>query len=125
MAQVDPFALSDAEFDAVMTEIDNELRQRSDRIVGREMLGLLEFCAKFKVTLHNTHPTTKRITAWFERMYGDRLAIGWAFGTSIVPVKGELCRIRGLLFYGSMPIVCSPGLVGIKLQQEKPHGPIK
>jgi hypothetical protein len=121
----DPFNLSDAEFDAVMTEIDSGLRQRSDRIPGREMLGLADFCAKFQITLHNTHPTTRRIMDWFGRMYGERLAIDWDFGRSVVLVKGEICKIRGMLFFGSMPIICSPGLTGIKLQQETPHGPIK
>lgn len=61
---------------------------------------------------------------WFGRMYGERLAIDWDFGRSVVLVKGELCKIRGMLFFGSMPIICSPGLMGIKLEQETPHGPI-
>jgi hypothetical protein len=121
----DPFNLSDAEFDSVMTEIDTKIRERTDRIPGREMIGLADFCAKFHITLHNTHPVTKRIMDWFGRMYGGRLAIDWDFGRSVVLVKGELCKIRGILFFGSMPIICSPGLMGIKLEQETPHGPIK
>ncbi len=121
----DPLNLSDVDFDAVMVEIDRTLRERSDKIPGREILGLAEFCAKFNLTLYNTHPTARRIIRWFTRMYGERLGIGWDFGRSVVLVKGEILKIRGLRFFGSIPLVCSPGVMGIKLQQSTPNGPIK
>src|ERR1035437_1506201 len=76
----DPFNLPEAEYVAVMTEIDEKLRQKSDRVPGREILGLAEYCAKFQVTLANNHPTTKRIINWFSQMYGDRLGMDWDFG---------------------------------------------
>jgi hypothetical protein len=102
----DPFTLSEAEFDAVMTEIDEKLRQKSDRIPGREILAFAEYAAKFKVTFAHNHPTAVRIFKWFEDMYGDRLKMDWDFGRSVVLVKGDLCKIRGIRFYGSLPLVC-------------------
>src|SRR5690349_4948842 len=100
-----------------MTEIDQKLRQKSDRIPGREIGGLAEYCAKFGIALANYEPTTKRIFDWFGRMYGNRLRMDWDFGRSIVLVKGEICRIRGIRFYGVLPLVCSPLAFGKKLRQ--------
>src|SRR5712692_8944394 len=77
MGTKDPFNLPEAEFDAVMTEIDQKLRQKGDRIPGREIGGIAEYCSKFNVPLANYDPTTKRIIDWFTRIYGDRLNMDW------------------------------------------------
>jgi hypothetical protein len=124
VSQVDPFNLSDAEFEAVMIEIDATIRARSDRMPGRELVGMAEFTKKFKITLSNTHPTTLRIIGWFERMYGDRIKVDWDFGRSVVLIHGEICKLRGIRSYGTRLVVCSPIGVGIKLQQPTEHGPI-
>jgi HEPN domain-containing protein len=118
----DPFNLPEAEFDAVMTEIDAKLRQKSDRIPGREILGLAEYCAKFRVALANNHPTTKRITNWFKQMYGDRLAMDWDFGRTVVLLRGEVCKIRGIRFFGTLLMICDPSVLGKKLKQQTPNG---
>jgi hypothetical protein len=120
----DPFNLPEEEFETVMVEIDEKLRKRSDRIPGREMGGIAEYCAKFKLTLSSTHPTTKRIIDWFERTYGDRLKMNWDFGRSIVFILGDLYRIRCLRFYGTALFVCSPDLLGKRLGQRVDPGRI-
>jgi HEPN domain-containing protein len=118
----DPFNLPEAEFDAVMTEIDEKLRQKSDRVPGREILGLAEYCAKFQVTLANNHPTTKRIINWFSQMYGDRLGMDWDFGRTVVLSRGELYKIRGVRFFGTFLMICDPSVLGKKLKQQTPNG---
>ena len=104
----DPFNLPEAEFDAVMTEIDAKLRKKSDRIPGREILGLAEYCARFRVALANNHPTTKRIINWFKQMYGGRLGMDWDFGRTVVLPRGEVCKVRGIRFYGTLLMICDP-----------------
>jgi hypothetical protein len=118
----DPLNLPDAEFDAVMTEIDRELRQRTDKITGREFLGFVEYCSVFKISIDTEHPTTRRIFDWFIRMYGQRLSMDWDFGRSVVFVNGELCKVRGIRFFGTMLFVCAPTVVGRKLRQATSDG---
>jgi hypothetical protein len=97
--EINPFNLSDAEFDAVITEIDTKLRQRSTRVPGREVLAFAEYSAKFNVAIRHDHPTAKRIFAWFDRTYGDRLRPDWDFGRTVVLVKGDVCKMRIIRFY--------------------------
>lgn len=115
---MDPLNPTEAEFDTAMTEIDEELRRKSSRVVAREMLALAEYCHRYNVTIANYQPIAKRIFDWCKRLYGDRLNIDWDFGRTVVLVKGDLCKLRIIRFYGVMPIVCSPALMEIKLTQE-------
>ena len=44
---MDPLNPTEAEFDTAMTEIDQELRRKSSRVVAREMLALAEYCHRY------------------------------------------------------------------------------
>jgi hypothetical protein len=115
---MDPLNLSEAEFEAAMTAIDEDLRKRSNQVVGREVLGFFEYSQRYKVAIVNKHPVAIRIFDWFSRLYGDRLRMDWDFGRTVVLVKGDICRMRIIRFFGVLPLVCSPPLMEIKLTQE-------
>ena len=125
MENKDPFNLSDVEFDKVMTEIDQIVRQKSDKVPGRELLAMSEFSTRFGVTMFGTHPTTKRLIDWFTRMYGDRLYIKWDFGQSVVLVQGEICKLQSVRFFGNLLVACHPILKDIAFQYETEHGMLK
>ncbi len=107
-----------------MLEIDATIRARSDRMAGRELMGIDEFTKRFSISLSNTHPTTLRIIGWFERMYGDRIKVDWDFGRSVVLVHGEICQLRGIRFYGTRLVICSPIAIGLKLRQPTQQGDV-
>src|SRR6185312_4358455 len=85
--ECDGLHLSDAEFDAVMTEIDAELRRESDRIVGRGLRGCAKFSQRFRMSLIFGEPFADRIIDWFKAMYGDRLNVDMDFGKSFVVIR--------------------------------------
>jgi hypothetical protein len=107
-----------------MVEIDQELRQQSDNVVGRPLGGLALFVGRFRVQIDNRHPLQLRIFAWFDRVYGDRLRIDRDFGQAIVLVNGESCKIRCPLFFANFPVVCTPAAIGTRLRIQSAHGPI-
>jgi hypothetical protein len=124
MHDLDPFNLTDEQFDAVMVEIDQELRRRSDAVPGRELRGLALFVSRFRVQIDNRHPLQQRIFGWFDGIYGDRLRLDRDFGQAIVLVNGEPCKIRCPLFFANFPVVCTPAAIGVRLKMESPLGPI-
>jgi hypothetical protein len=125
VSEKDPLNLSDEEFDTVMTEIDAAIIQRGKKIPGRELAGWVEFCTRYRVSISNEHPTALRIFNWFTRMYGDRLNVDWDFGRSVALVKGEVCKIQGIRFYGPMVVACSTAVLGDVLQMAIQGGVIQ
>ena len=122
MSGNDPFNLSEAEFDAVMTEIDAELRLENDRIVGRELKGWIKYCQRFKVGSPLGDPLSTRIIKWFEVLYGERLSLDADFGKSIAVIRGDAYRMRCFRFYGVMYVICSAYVIGRKIHQITPQG---
>jgi len=116
------FNLSDGEFDAVMTEIDAELRQESDRIVGRELRGWMKFNQRFQASIPLGEPLADRIIDWFKNLYGERLNVDADFGKSLVVIRGDAYRIRCFRFYGAMYTICSVDTIGRKISQRTPQG---
>src|SRR6185312_4340795 len=114
--------LSDAEFDAVMTEIDAELRRESDRIVGRGLRGCAKFSQRFRMSLIFGEPFADRIIDWFKAMYGDRLNVDMDFGKSFVVIRGDTYRMRCFRFYGVMYAICSIDVIGRKIHERTPQG---
>jgi hypothetical protein len=121
---LNPFNLTDSEFDTVMTEIDQELRQLSDQVPGREIGGIALFVRRFRVQIDNRHPLQQRIVDWFVRMYGDRLRLDRDYGQTIALVNDEPCRMRCPMFFGNLPVVCTPSSFGVRLKVQSPLGPI-
>lgn len=122
MATVNPWYLSTSEFDALMTEIDAELRTENDRIVGREIRGWLKFCRRFKISLTLDDPLAGRVIDWFKAIYGDRLNLDADFGKSFVIIRGDPYRIRCFRVYGVVYAICSVETQGREVRQLMVHG---
>ncbi|MGD0498032.1 MAG: hypothetical protein ABSC23_06310 [Bryobacteraceae bacterium] len=122
MGTLNPWHLSDAEFDAVMAEIDAELRKENDRIVGREIRGWMKFCQRFDVSMALGDPLADRIVAWFSALYGERLNVDMDFGKSFVVIRGDTYRMRCFRFYGVMYAICSVDTLGRKIRQRNAQG---
>jgi hypothetical protein len=118
---LDAWNLSDAEFEAVMAEIDAELRQENDRIVGREVRGWAKFCQRFRISIALGEPLADRIVDWFKALYGDRLNVDFDFGKSYVVIRGDTYRVRCFRFYGVMYAICSVQMAGRRICQRTPH----
>jgi hypothetical protein len=122
MGEFDVWNLPNKEFDAVMTEIDAELRKENDRIVGREIRGWMKFCQRFNISVALGDPVANRIVDWFKAIYGDRLNVDMDFGTSFVSIRGDMFRIRCFRFYGVMYAICSVEMLGREIRQRTGHG---
>ncbi len=119
MNSTDPLNMTDAEFGAAMAEITKEICGESDRIPGNEFWAIASFAKKYKVRLGIGSPevnesTTRRIADWFTSFYGERLTLDWDFGRTVVLLRDEIWKIRGLRFYGILPLICSPIRINIQ-----------
>ena len=117
MEALNPWYLTDAQFDAVMAEIDAELRRENDRIIGREIRGWMKFCRRLKISLALGDPLADRIVDWFKALYGDRLNVDMDFGKSFVVIRGDTYRMRCFRICGTVYAVCAVELVGCKLAE--------
>lgn len=124
MSGIDPFNLPEADFDAVMMEIDAELRQESDRIIGREVRGWFKFCIRFKIDAPFGDDPTNRVIDWFEAMYGDRLNLDLDFGTSVILIRGDPYRVRCCRCFGHAFVVCSAAVEVVNLCKSNLDPPI-
>jgi len=124
MAGPDPFNLSDAEFESVMTAVDAEVRGQSKVIPGREMLALMEFTKRFQIELSMGHPLEERIVGWFKKVYGDRLNTDFNRGYSAVMIRGDLYKLRFLTVFGTAAIVCRPDWIGRRMERRERNGEI-
>lgn len=115
---------SEAALDAALGAIDQELRQESDRIGGREIRGWAKFCKKYQTSMSMDDPLAERIFHWFERLYGDRLQLDLDFGKSIVVVRGDLSRMNVFRLYGTVYAVCTTALIGRPSHHATPDGAI-
>lgn len=122
MEQLDGSNLSDAEFDAVLTEIDDQLRTESDRIVGREIRGWMKFCQRFQMSFLLADPLAGRIVEWFKVLYGSRLNVDMDFGKSFVAIRGDTYRLRCFRFYGAMYAICSIEAIGRDICERTSQG---
>jgi HEPN domain-containing protein len=121
VATLNPWHLSEPEFDAVMNEIDAELRLESDTIVDREIRGWLKFCQLFKVSLNFDDPLAERVFDWFKRINGERLNLDADFGKSFVLIRGDAYRLRCFRIYGAVYAICSVDTLGRKIRQRTPY----
>jgi hypothetical protein len=117
--------MTDTELDAVLTEIDRELRQENDRIPGRELRGWIKFCEKYRLKILMSHPFSQRIFDWFKHVYGSRLNLDGFLGTTVVDIKGDLYRMRGVRFFGAMYVICAPTLIGRTVRHVTVEGTVR
>ncbi len=116
---------SEAEFGALMDEIDRELIAEDIAIPARPIAAGLRITKKFDVVL-NAAPGDRpilpnsftpdqislRVHEWMKRRYGDRLNLDWTVGRTVLPLRGSLYSIRCPTVYGTVRFVCEPRTFG-------------
>jgi hypothetical protein len=121
VANVDPLNLPEKEFEAVMADIDSELRKENDKIVGREIRGWMKFCQRFHISAALGDPVANRLFEWFKTIYGDRLNVDIDFSKSFVSIRGDAYGIRCFRFFGVICAICSVEMLGREIRQRTEH----
>jgi HEPN domain-containing protein len=114
---------SQAEFDAVMGEIDAHLRQKYVQIHARAGHAALEYSGRFNLEFsiakaddvgtprnYRDAKVGAHIRAWFDRKYGDRQKIFMGPGTTVLLIRGDPWEIRLPLIYGEVECVVERNL---------------
>jgi len=104
---------SEAEFVALIEEVDAELRSKHVAIPARELLAFSLVAQKLDVELRGfprkEEPTPGsygaedlpiRIIRWMRERYGDRLKMDFSPGTRLLDLRGNLWAMRLPLIYG-------------------------
>lgn len=123
---------SDAEFQTLMEEIDQEMIDEGVGIPARPITAGLKITGRYDVVL-NAVPGDKpilpgvytpeqislRVHEWMQKRYGDRLKLPFTLGRAAIPLRGSLYVIKCPVIFGSVRFVCEPGTFG---QPRKTHG---
>ena len=116
---------SEAEFGALMEEIDRELIDQDIAIPARPIAAGLQISKRFDVVLNavpqdrpiepnsfTPEQVSLRVHEWMKRRYGDRLKLDWTVGRTVLPLRGSLYSIRCPTVYGTVRFVCEPDTFG-------------
>ena len=85
----------------------------------------LKFCQRFTISADIDDPLATRVFDWFNKLYGDRLNVDFAFGGSLVLIRGDAFRLRCFRFYGKVCIVCSAKHRGGPIVWMEPEGQVR
>ena len=116
---------SDAEFETLMTEIDNEMIEEGVNIPARPIVAGLKVTSRYDIVLNavpgDTHiqpgvftpeQISLRIHDWIARRYGERLKMSWDVGRTVIPLRGSIYVVRCPLVMGSVRFICDPPSFG-------------
>jgi hypothetical protein len=120
--QVLPWTVTtETDFQALMEQIDQELRANKIPIPARPIKGWLTVSGRYGHGLSMFPPKkvptpgsfkgddlSLRIFEWFDIRYGDQLKIDHSPGHSIVVVRGDAYRVELPLIYNRVRMVCDP-----------------
>jgi hypothetical protein len=95
------FTMSDIELSKILTEIDAELRAEYVNIPARPLVALSKLSVRLNFEIRFPGEFADRIVGWFDRLYGDRLKMGCALGTTVVLIAGDIYRVALPLFFGT------------------------
>ena len=114
---------SSAEFDAVMNEIDDRLRQQGVPIHARAGHAALDYSGRYNLTFPTASDgdvgtpgnyvdvkVEAHIRAWFDIKYGDRQNIFMGPGMSVVLIRGDPWELRVPLIFGEVKCVVERNL---------------
>lgn len=100
-----------AQFNALMEQIDENLKADGVPIHGRQIQGWIRVCQKLSLSLplvgepipgvYQGQSLAGHIRDWFDVRYGDRLKIDFSPGCFPVAIRGDLYLARLPLVFGS------------------------
>ena len=120
----------DAEFNAVMEELDHLCQQRGEQIIGRELKLWTEFCKKYQIaivmkvsTAHPARPNEytffnfgNHIIEWAKNRYGARLTFDPAFGYFATLLRGDAWLV-------AVPMIMGKVTLTVTTDIERAHAP--
>jgi hypothetical protein len=98
---------TDQDFNRVMEEIDQEMREEEIPLTARSLEGVLRFSSEYGLSLMNRDPVTVKVNQWFSRRYGDRLNIDMDLGAMGIILRNDTYRMRFPVGYGLNRVICS------------------
>ena len=103
--------LSKAQFDAIMTEVDQDLKNEGVPIQSRQIVGWMKFCQRLKLNLplvgqavqgvYSGPSLAGHISDWFNARYGDRLKKDFSPGFIPIAILGDVYLVRLPLIFGT------------------------
>lgn len=91
-------------FDALMDEIDSELKSEEVAIPGRPLVALMKICARLHCAIALGSAEGEAINNWFVERYGDRLKKEFQIGEVVVRIKGDPYRTKLPVIYGTVHV---------------------
>jgi len=114
---------TEQEFNILMEEIDNLLKDRSIPIFNRPIHSPVEIAKRLKITIplvpitgeaihgiYHGDSLSAHIQDWYQRKYGDRLKASMAIGTGIILIRNDPWRIIYPMIFGTVSFVCGNDL---------------
>jgi hypothetical protein len=111
------------EFEKMMQEIDDELRQTEIPIHARPIQSWTKVAERLKTRIelsprssieiegrYDSLTLAFHINLWYEARYGDRLKIHFGPGSVVLLIKGDPWRMILPGIYGAAQIVCEPDI---------------
>jgi hypothetical protein len=70
---------------------------------------LAKLSGRFQIEIYQDSELAKRVMAWFDRMYGERLKLGLSLGATAIVIGGDLYRVLLPLWFGTLGFVFDGG----------------
>jgi hypothetical protein len=116
---------SEAEFEGLMAQIDEELIREGVPVPARALRAGLKVTSKYDIVLElfprereikpgvfTPDQISVRIHDWMRRRYGDKLKIDFTLGRVAFPFRGALYAVRCPTVFGTARFVCEPKTFG-------------
>lgn len=116
---------SEAEFEALMENIDHEMVSEGIKITARPFMAGIKITERYDVVLNAAPPRRApkngcfdpleisiRIHEWVERRYGEKCNIPFQIGRVAMPFRGDFYVLNCPKFFGEVLFVCDPQTLG-------------
>lgn len=114
---------TEQEFNMLMEEIDNLLKNRNIPIYNRPIHSPIEIAKKLKISvplvpimgeavpgIYHGDSLSAHIHNWYQRKYGDRLNVQMGIGTGIILIRNDPWRVIYPMIYGTVSFICENNL---------------
>jgi hypothetical protein len=95
---------SPEQFEALMREINEELKEEQVPIEGRSIAALGKVSEKYHCTLGWTDEEGAQISRWFHSRYGDRMKMNFDIGKTLVCIDGDIYSVSLPMILGQMKV---------------------
>lgn len=113
------------EFERLMEEVDRELVKGGVPIPARQLKAGLIITRRYDIVLpvgpadapilpgvFTPEQVSRRVNAWMQRRYGERLKLDFSMGRVVVPLRGTLYAVRCPMVLGTVQFVCESATFG-------------